>query len=115
MIYRSETFRELDSKLRGIPEFEAVPLKRFRHKRAFHFYGTLCEVTLVQEREGPFTLFWGDVHFRWDIPLLHGALVEVEREPISIVSANNLKRYRDLHKDTQPHRWPDPQSLEPSA
>jgi hypothetical protein len=115
MLYRNETFKELDSKLRDIPEFEEVPLKRFRHKRAFRFYGTLCEITLVQEREGPFTLFWGDVPFRWDTPLLHGVLVEVGSEPISVVSANNLKRYRDLHKDTQPHRWRDPQALEPSA
>ncbi|ARO32676.1 hypothetical protein NXC14_PA00411 (plasmid) [Rhizobium sp. NXC14] len=115
MLYRSETFEELDTKLREIPEFEEVPLKRFRHKRAFRFYGTLCEITLVQEREGPFTLFWGDVPFQWDNPLLHGVLVVVGMEPISVVSANNLKRYRDLHKDTQPHRWRDPQSLEPSA
>lgn len=114
MLYRNETFKELDSNLRDIPEFEEVPLKRFRHKRAFRFYGTLCEITLVQEREGPLTLFWGDVPFRWDTPLLHGVSVEVGREPISVVSANNLKRYRDLHKDTQPHRWRDPQALEPS-
>jgi hypothetical protein len=115
MLYRSETFNELDCKLRGIPEFEEVPLKRFRHKRAFRFYGTLCEITLVQEREGPLTLFWGDVSFRWDTPLLHGVPVEVGREPISVVSANNLKRYRDFHKDTEPHRWRDPQALEPTA
>jgi len=56
-------FEKLDFKLRENPEFEEVPLKRFRHKRAFRFYGTLCEITLVQEREGPFTLFWGDVPF----------------------------------------------------
>lgn len=77
------------------------------------YYGTLCEITLVQEQDGPFTLFWGDAPFRWDTPLLHGVLVEVAREPISVVSANNLKRYRYLHKDTQPHRWRDPQALEP--
>ncbi|CCM75623.1 hypothetical protein BN77_2792 [Rhizobium mesoamericanum STM3625] len=112
MVYRSETFRELDSKLRDIPEFEEVPLKRFRHKRAFRFYGTLCEITLVQGGEGPVTLFWGDAPFLWDTPLLHGALVEVEKEPISVVSASNLKRYRDLHRDRQPHRWREPQALE---
>jgi len=39
--------------------------------------------------------------------------LEVGGEPTSLVSANNLKRYRDLHKDTQPHRWRDPQALEP--
>lgn len=115
MLYRNETFNELDFKLRDIPEFEEVPLKRFRHKRAFLFYGTLCEITLVQEREGPITLFWGDVPFRWDTPLQHGALVDVGGEPISVVSANNLKRYRDLHKDTQPYRWRDPQALEPAV
>ncbi|NMN74171.1 hypothetical protein [Rhizobium sp. 57MFTsu3.2] len=113
MLYRSETFEELDFKLRDNPEFEEVPLKRFRHKRAFRFYGTLCEITLVQEREGPFTLFWGDAPFWWDTPLLHGVIVEVGGEPTSLVSANNHKRYRDLHKDTQPHRWRDPQALEP--
>lgn len=113
MVYRSETFREFDAKLQDIPEFEEVPLKRFRHKRAFRYHGTLCEITLVQERERPLTLFWGDVPFLWDAPLLHEALVEIGREPISIVSANNLKRYRNLHKDTQPHRWRDPQALEP--
>lgn len=32
MLYRGETFKELDSKLRAIPEFEEVPLKRFRHE-----------------------------------------------------------------------------------
>jgi hypothetical protein len=113
MVHRSETFKEFDIRLQNVPEFEEVPLKRFRHKRAFRYYGTLCEITLVQERERPLTFFWGDVPFLWDTPLLHGALVEVGREPISVVSASNLKRYRNLHTDTQPHRWRDPQALEP--
>ncbi|MFK3781727.1 nucleotidyltransferase domain-containing protein [Agrobacterium sp. NPDC089420] len=115
MLYRNETFEELDSKLRDIPEFEEVPLKRFRHKRAFRFHGTLCEITLVQDGEGPFTLFWGDVPFRWDTPLLHEDLMEVGGRAITVVSADNIKRYRDLHKETQPHRWRDPLTLEPST
>ncbi|MGO4569953.1 hypothetical protein AB4Z52_34215 [Rhizobium sp. 2YAF20] len=113
MVYRSETFKEFDAKLQDVPEFEEVPLKRFRHKRAFRYYGTLCEITLVQVRKQPLTLFWGDVPFLWENPLLHGTLVEVGREPTSIVSASNLKRHRNLHKETQPHRWRDPQALEP--
>lgn len=113
LVYRCETFSEFDVKLQNILDFEEVPLKRFRHKRAFRYYGTLCEITLVQERERPLTLFWGDVPFFWDTPLLHGALVEVGSEPTSIVSAGNLKRYRNCHKDTQPHRWRDPEALEP--
>jgi hypothetical protein len=114
LLYRGGNFRELDIKLHDISEFEEVPLKRFRHKRAFHFLGTLCEITLVQEHaERPVTLFWGEVPFLWDTPLLHGAMIEVGGEPISVVSAGNLRRYRDYRKQTQPIRWRDPCSLEP--
>ncbi|NKJ07904.1 MULTISPECIES: hypothetical protein [unclassified Rhizobium] len=113
LVYRCESFGEFDIKLQNILDFEEIPLKRFRHKRAFRHFGTLCEVTLVQEQERPLTLFWGDVPFFWDTPLLHGALMDVGGELISIESANNLKRYRNLHKATLPHRLRDPKVLEP--
>ncbi|WP_337271143.1 hypothetical protein [Oryzifoliimicrobium ureilyticus] len=113
LLYRSESFEEFDVKLTAMPDFEEVPLKRFRHKRAFNFDGTLCEIILVQERETPLTLFWGNVSFYWESPLLHDVSLNIAGQGISVVSAKNLKRYRLLHHETQPHRWRDPHSLEP--
>ena len=114
LIYCDENFRQFDSVLQTLPEFAEVPLKRFRHKRAFQFLGTLCEVTLVQgPEERPTTHFWGDVPYVWGIPLLHEEPVQIGMEPISVVSQANLEEYRMRHKATEPHRWREPQSLEP--
>src|SRR4051812_44183840 len=66
LLYCGENFTEFDRVLQDLPRFEEMPLKRFRHKRAFHFLGTVCEFTLVQGLERPITLFWGDVPFAWD-------------------------------------------------
>jgi hypothetical protein len=114
LVYRGENFKHLDAVIEAIPDAVEVPLKRFRHKRAFHVFGTLCEIMLVQEfEERPITLFWGDVPFAWDVPFLHGSLIQIGEQPITVVSAANLQRYRHHHAQTQPHRWRDPQSLEP--
>jgi hypothetical protein len=116
LLYCGEDFKEFDRALQDLPRFEEVPLKRLRHKRAFQFLGTLCELTLVQgPEERPITLFWGDVPYAWESPLRHESLVEICGEPISVVSPANLGRYRENHKATQPHRWREPQALEPDA
>ncbi|WP_245512982.1 hypothetical protein [Rhizobium sp. BK376] len=116
LLYCGEDFQVFDRVLRELPDFQEVPQKRFRHKRAFRFLGTVCELTLVQgPEERPTTLFWGDVPYAWESPLLHGSLVEICGEPISVVSAANLVQYRENHKATQPHRWREPQALEPYA
>ena len=114
LIYCEENFGQFDRAVKTIPEFVEVPLKRFRHKRAFKFLGTLCEVTLIQgTRERPTTLFWGEVPYVWASPLLHIEPVKIGMDPITVVSATNLELYRMLHKTTEPHRWREPQSLEP--
>ncbi|XHC12420.1 hypothetical protein ABWH98_06170 [Labrenzia sp. ac12] len=114
LLYCGTDFKEFDTALRELPQFEEVPQKRFRHKRAFQFSGTLCEFTLVQGADKqPLTLFWGDVPFVWESPLLYASSIEVGGQPVSVVSAANLKRYREHHKETEPHRWSEPQALEP--
>ena len=113
MIYRSENFEHFDLRLKEATDFKEVPLKRFRHKRAFQYRNTLCEIMLVKGQDTPTTLFWGDVPFLWDTPLLHRAPIQIGAEPLTIVSAGNLARYRRLHKTKQPHRWRDPEMLEP--
>ena len=109
LIYRGDSLDAFD-KVNG--DFSPVPAKRFRHKRAFLFRGTLCEVILISEvHAAPVTLFWGDVPFLWDQPLLHREVLALCGEPATVVSAANLEKYRRLHKETQPHRWQDPVSL----
>jgi len=110
LVYRGDNLTAFD---RIGSEFSPVPAKRFHHKRAFLFRGTLCEIILVREADvAPFTLFWGDVPFLWDQPLLHRDVLDLCGEPATVISAANLQMYRRRHKDTQPHRWRDPASLE---
>jgi hypothetical protein len=42
-----------------------IRLKRFAHKRACHFRGTMVELNLVNDDDGPITRYWGDIEFRW--------------------------------------------------
>lgn len=110
LTYRGDSLAALDA-IGGI--FEPVAAKRFRHKRAFLFEGTLCEIILVREADTrPLTLYWGDVPFHWEQPFLHSDTVNLGGEPVTIVSAANLERHRRLHMETQPHRWREPASLE---
>ncbi|MGV3550067.1 hypothetical protein [Rhizobium sp.] len=95
-------------------EFAPVPAKRFHHKRAFTFSDVLCEVILVQGSEHhPVTHFWGDTPFHWHTPLLHSQAIDVAGERVGVISVENLLRYRHLHRERQPDRWHDPQSLVP--
>jgi len=111
LVYRGDSLAAFDA-IGG--EFSPVPAKRFRHKRAFLFHGTLCEIILVREADAaPVTMFWGDVPFPWDRPLLHHEPLNICGEQAAIVSAANLEKYRRLHKQMQPDRWQDPASLEP--
>lgn len=111
LIYRGDSFAAFD-KIND--DFRPVPLKRFRHKRAFMFHTTLCEIILVHDADTrPVTMYWGDVPFHWDQPLLQDGVVKLCDEPVSIVSAANLAKHRRLHGETQPHRWRSQESLEP--
>lgn len=114
LVYRSSDFSQVDvaMKHRNNELFE-VRAKRFRHKRAFMFRETLCEIILVQESETrPVTYYWGDVPFEWLQPFLHLESVDLCGNPATVVSSANLRRYRDLWRQTQPHRWRNPDSLE---
>lgn len=111
LLYQSDDFALLDRLLAKPSVFDEVRAKRFRHKRAFQVSGILCEITLVQGPDDrPVTLFWGDVPFAWDVPLRHPSPVWIGSQPVSLVSAANLRRYREHHALTQPHRWREPQS-----
>lgn len=113
MVHQSESFGDFDARLKEIADFEEVPMKRFRHKRAFRYRNTVCEVLLVKGQSRPTTLFWGDVPFYWNTPLLHCCPIHIGDEQLTVVSAENLVRYRTMHKATQPYRWRDPSMLEP--
>lgn len=95
-------------------DFSPVPLKRFHHKRAFLFRGILCEIILVEDAESrPVTHYWVDAPFYWHQPLLHPQPIDLSGEAITVISAENLRRHRQLHRQTQPDRWRDPKSLVP--
>ncbi len=91
-----------------------VPAKRFAHKRAFLFDGVLCEATLVQNWiEAPFTLFWGDTRFDWQIPLLHDRPIQANGRDIRVVSRENLRKYRKERSSIKPRRWTEAASRVP--
>lgn len=114
LVYRGSDFSQVDAAIKHRNrEFFEVEAKRFRHKRAFMFRETLCEIVLVQDSETrPVTYYWGDVPFEWLQPFLHFESVELGGDPATVVSSANLRRYRDLWRRTQPHRWKNPDSLE---
>jgi hypothetical protein len=86
--------------------------KRFAHKRAFVISGVTVEVTLVQNKdEAPVTHFWGDIPYRWLVPLDEPEPVLTSVRPLAVVSRENLIQYRRSHHTTQPWRWRDPASL----
>jgi hypothetical protein len=90
---------------------DEIGAKRFAHKRAFRLKGVTVEITLVEhDCESPVTRFWGDVPFRWRIPLgqAEPALSKVRSFPV--VTRENLAHYRRLHRTTQPWRWRNPAS-----
>jgi hypothetical protein len=112
LVYRAECFTAIDAAISALTLREVVQ-KRFRHKRAFIFNTTLCEIILVKSSEhGLITDFWGDVPFRWDLPFLHQSPYSLEDLAISIVHADNLRKYKRERNDIQPFRWQDPSSLE---
>ena len=88
-----------------------IRLKRFAHKRACHFRGTMVELILVNDDDGPITRYWGDIEFRWLAPLATVCPASNAIGPRPIATVANLQRYRTLHKATQPWRWRDPASL----
>ena len=107
------SFRGLDRVLAAAgDDLREVPLKRFTHKRAFLFEGTLVEVVLVEPApDAPCTWFWGDLRFEWLTPLAGPGILREHRLPI--VSRQNLKRYRAQYRSTEPWRWKEPDSLVP--
>ena len=107
------SFRGLDQVLAAAgDDLTEVPLKRFAHKRAFLFEGTLVEVVLVEAApEAPCTWFWGDLRFEWLAPLAGPGVLRGHR--LAIVSRRNLRRYRACYRCTAPWRWKEPSSLVP--
>lgn len=114
LVYRGADFTHVDNVIRHRCEtFFEVERKRFRHKRAFLFRETLCEIVLVQDSGAtPTTYYWGDVPFQWCQPLLHHEAVNLVGRPVTAMSCENLRRHRSLWRETQPHRWRDPASLD---
>lgn len=115
LVYRAADFRPVDIAMENLGvRVEEVNAKRFAHKRAFKFQGILCEILLVQNWDDrPFTLFWGDVEFLWDVPFLHHPACLLDGLRVSVVAGHNLAKYREQRRLTQPHRWTDPASVIP--
>lgn len=113
LVYRGADFAPVDMAIRHRHEtFSNVAGKRFRHKRAFVFRETLCEIVLVRDSSTtPTTYYWGDVPFQWCQPLLHPEPVNLCSRTGTVVSSENLRRHRSLWRETQPYRWRDPASL----
>ena len=103
----------VDAWLRGPPPgITEIAAKRFARKRAFLMDGMCCEIVLVRQVNGaPVTLFWGDVPFVWERPLLHRSPLQRDGYDLSVLSAANLAALRARHRETQPWRWRDPASL----
>lgn len=106
LLLPAESFDLLDRLLASGAVTE-IAAKRFAHKRAFLVDGTMIEITLVQ-REGDtaVTWFWGDVRFEWVQPLAEACILA--GQALRAVSQVNLKRFRALHKTTEPWRWREP-------
>lgn len=110
LLLPADSFESLDRLVAAAPEFAAIALKGFAHKRAFLRAGLMVEIVLVQqENEAAVTWFWGDVRFEWLAPLTEECLLDGHRLPGA--SHANLRRHRVLHRSTQPWRWQDPASL----
>ena len=94
--------------------FAEVQAKRFVHKRAFVHDGVLCEVLLIRDADhAPFTLFWGDTRFAWDVPLLEARPIQMAQAAFRVVSRHNLGKYRHERPLILPGRWTDPDSRLP--
>lgn len=113
LIHEGVDWCAMDALLLNLPPgIEEVAAKRFAHKRAFVLDGVCCEIVLVQRANGaPVTLFWSDVPFHWEQPLLHDQPVIRDGHRFSVVSAANLIAARARHRETEPWRWRDPASL----
>ncbi|WP_255468001.1 hypothetical protein [Reyranella sp. CPCC 100927] len=111
LVYRGDDFAAIDDTICRLSLHE-IPEKRFSHKRAIVHRGILCEFLLVRDwNHAPVTVFWGDVTFRWCVPLLQDGTITLNDQPVSLVSDVNLAHYRAQWRSTQPHRWRDPASL----
>jgi len=91
---------------------EEIRAKRFAHKRAFRLNGVTIEITLVEhDCDGPVTLFWGDIPFRWLVPLGQAEPASSVVRPLPVVTRETLTHYRRFHRVRQPWRWRDPASI----
>ena len=111
LLLPADSFQSLDRLLAASPDaFPEIAAKRFAHKRAFLFAGIMVEVTIVQQdSEAAMTWFWGDVRFEWHLPLAEPCVLAGHR--MRAASPENLRRFRRLHKTTEPWRWREPNSL----
>jgi hypothetical protein len=112
LIHCGDDWQAVDAWLHGPSGVVEIAAKRFAHKRAFLLDGVCCEVLLVREIAGaPVTLFWGEVPYDWERPLLHRETILHEGHYFSVVAAANLAALRARHRKTQPWRWREPASL----
>lgn len=113
LLLLDQSFETADAVFRGgLTLFEEIPEKRFAHKRAYRFEGTVVEFILVQQVDGhAHTDFWGDIRFNWKQPVACELIFRNER--LLIATPANLRHYRTNRKTLQPWRWSDPASLVP--
>ena len=111
LLLSARSFSSLDTLLQSQSAvFKEIRLKRFAHKRAFLFGGSMVEIILVQESEqSAVTPFWGDTPFHWKLPLEEACTLG--GRGLRAVSRENLVFYRAHHALTQPGRWREPASL----
>ena len=88
LVHCGENFAAIERVLAARSDiFTEVAAKRFAHKRAFVHDGVLCEVLLVHDADhAPFTLFWGDTRFDWEVPLLEARPIQMDEAAFRVVS-----------------------------
>jgi hypothetical protein len=113
LLLPAATFAPVDRFLAAAADApEEIRAKRFAHKRAFRLNGVTIEITLVEhDCDGPVTRFWGDIAFRWLVPLGQAEPASSMVRPLPVVTQENLVHYRRFHRVRQPWRWHDPASI----
>lgn len=92
LLYPASDFAAVDALLARRDDFKEIEMKRFAHKRAFVYEGTMVELFLVQEdAEGLYTNFNERFRFAWP----NGTLAR--RGGLPVVGREALVSYRHLH------------------
>lgn len=92
LLYPAADFSAVDTVLARRADFHEIEVKRFNHKRAFVYEGTMIELFLAQEdAEGLYTDFSGRFRFDWPAGTL------ASRGGLPVVGRAALIAYRRLH------------------